>query len=225
MIEIIPLLEFVKDYPWFAPLMAALFILAAIAFMTKMVMLALSNTQAIKSIVNAALPAKKSLKTLALAEEEADQELDSLAADFGADRACIGLFHNGRTSLGSVHLLSFSIKAEGSSGKFPRIAGRIQSIPLQTYGSWTRKVIIGASIEAPDSSISKVEAPCAYPILEQHSVKSIYIYPVVTPAGEIDGCVFLEYCQFRRELGQVEKEQIRARGQSIYTKLHEANNV
>jgi len=225
MIEIIPLLNFVKDYPWFTPLIAALVILAAITFMTKMVMLLLSNTRSIHNIVNAALPAKKSLKTLALAEEEADRELTELAKDFGADRACMGLFHNGRTSLGCVHLLSFSIKAEGSSGKFPRITGRVQSMPMSTYGKWSRSIIIGKSVEVSDISIAEKEAPCAYPILEQHSVKSIYIYPVVTPSGDIDGCVFLEYCQERRELGQVEKDQIRARGQSIYTKLHEANNV
>jgi len=224
--QIIPLLDFVKDDPWFTPLIAALVILAAITFMTKMIMMALSNTRSIHSIVNAALPAKKSLKTLALAEEAADRELDILASDYGADRAYLMLFHNGKTSLANVHMLSASVKAEGGSGRFPKVASRIQGIPLKTYGSIKSELITNNDVELVHCSTQAPEkAPEASLLLEQNSVKSLYVYPLSTPTGDIDGGLFFEYCQSERELGEKEQGAIKSRGQAIYSKLHEANNV
>lgn len=213
----LPLIDFVKDYPWFAPLMAALVILAAIALMTKMVKLSLENTRSIREMI---MPRTKSVKDLYLAESKADDSLTTLANDFGADRAILALFHNGKTSIGNDHFLSLSVMAEGSSGKFPRIVTRIQSIPLKTYGKWVDRLVVGKSISAPDIAIAATEVPCAYPVFEQHSIKSMYVYPVVVSSGDVVGCVSLEYCQERRELGDIEQRQIRARGQAIYAELH-----
>jgi hypothetical protein len=231
MLEIIsPYLVRADELEWFSSiiplLMASLIIALVLGFASKIGLNIIKNISQMREAVNSIKPKPKSLKSLALAEEAADNELASLANDYGADRACIMLFHNGKTSLGNIHLLSASIKAEGGSGRFPRISGVIQSFPLSTYGQWTKSIITGHGIEALDApAMASSEAPDAYLLLEQNSVKSLYAYPVVTPSGEIDGCVFLEYCMSRRELGDTEKAAIRARGQSIYTKLHEANNV
>lgn len=225
-----PFISQANETPWFQTMMigiiAMIVLLLALAYASKIGIEILRNFGSMQDSIDKIKPHNKSLKTLALAEEEANEELDLLCRDYGADRACIMLFHNGKTSLGNVHMLSASIKAEGGSNHFPRIAGRVQSVPMSIYGHWTKSVITGHGLELPDClSVASEQAPDAYMMLEQHSVKSLYVYPVVTPSGDIDGCIFVEYCQARRELGDTEKAAIRARGQSIYTKLHEANNV
>lgn len=227
---LLPFFSRANELDWFnqvAPvMMAALVIVLALGFASQIGLRIIKNTSQAIDAINSIKPKPRNFKALAMAEEAANTELSALAKDYGADRAGITLFHNGKTSIGDVHLLSASIKAEGGSGKFPKIAGRVQNVPLLTYGNWTRAITTGHEIEAPDALADAYQnAPDAYLMLEQNSVKSLYVYPVVTPTGDIDGCFFLEYCQEQRDLGETEKAAIRARGQSIYSKLHRADNV
>lgn len=227
---LLPFFDKANDAAWFnviAPsLMASLIVVMCVGLVVKISQDIIRKMKSVIETVDSIKPKPKSLRNLAMAEEEADKELTHLSNDYGADRACIMLFHNGRHSLGNVDLLNASIKAEGGSGRFPRISNLIQSVPMSTYGRWTKEIITGHDIVAPDAPAAALnDAPDAYLLMEQNSVKSLYAFPVVTPTGDIDGCVFLEYCVNRRELGQGEMTAIRARGQSIYSKLHEANNV
>lgn len=220
-------LDSMRGEPWFDGMMiystASVLLAITLCVLTSYLKRSVDN---IVQIRNAVTPKPKQLKALAVAEEVANTELDALATDYGADRAAILLFHNGKVSLGGVHLLRASIKAEGSSGRFPRIASRVQDIPMLAYGRWTNMLITGVDVRLPDVSlVSHKEAPEIAIQLEQNSVKSLYAFPLLAPNGDIDGCVFVEYCRELRDLGSIEMTHIRARGQSIYTKLHEANNV
>ena len=225
MIEIIPLLNFVKDYPWFTPLIAALAILAAITFMTKMVMLSLSNTRSIHNMMSVVLASSKPSKAALKAEQKANDELDFLVKSYGMDRAYIGLFHNGVTSFGGIHRQSMYVKAEGSSGKHPRVTARLSGVPLSIYGSWLYSMDAEREICVDDIRRVQADIPEAYPMFERYSVKSIYILPLINTVTGIDGCAFIEYCSENRTLTSIELDQIRLRTQAIYTKLHEANNV
>lgn len=219
-----------RGEPWFEATMMILTALVVMStgllILSRIVMNAVSNIKNIRNDIAAITPKPKQLKALAIAEETASSELDNLAKDYGADRAAIMLFHNGKVSIGGIHLLSASIKAEGSSGRFPRISSKVQSVPMSVYGRWTKMLISGVDVTLPDVSlVAHQEAPDIAIQLEQNSVKSLYAFPVVANNGDIDGCMFIEYCLEKRTLGEVEKSAIRARGQSIYTKLHEVDYV
>lgn len=220
------------DKPWFTTLIASCVVLLAMAFMSKTGIEILTNIKKAVSILVTIAPPRRSLKDLFEAEQNANNELDTLAQSYGANRACLALFQNGEKSAnGGVCFFGLTVKAEGTNGGYPKIGHRIHKIPLRVYGDWPMKLTYNANISVPDISTVAESHPDAYFLLAQNSVKSFYAVPVGSyekERGEMvfqtDGCIFLEYCDKHRELEEVDLIDIRSKAQAIYTKLHEVNN-
>ena len=223
---IITNMKLLEDKPWFTSLIAACAVLLVLAFMSRTGIEILTNIKKALTMLKIIAPPRRPLKELFEAEDTANKELDLLAKDYAANRACLALFQNGEKSANDgVCFFGLTVKAEGSDGAFPRIGHRIQKIPLRMYGDWPMRLTYNADIRVHDINDIIESHPEAYFLLSQNSVKSMYAVPVGSTTGGIDGCVFVEYCEETRILDDVEMTAIRSRAQAIYTKLHEANNV
>lgn len=217
--QILPLLS---QYPQPGWVVTSIFALLIVRQALNLLKEHVSTFKSLRSIV---VHEPKSIEKIAVAEQKAAIEMTSIAKDFGVDRACIALFHNGTKSLANVHFLKMSIMIEGLSGRVGPIMQSIQNRNIAEYGDIGYKIIKEREIVSiADIETIKDSIPGAYIILHLNLVKSLHIAPIVNnETGHVDGCVFVEHCVDPVALSDEEMRKIQARAQAVYNELSKAN--
>lgn len=201
------------DYKWFA-------LLAAMT--PTMVVIIREAPKAWRRLV----PRASNIEEMADSERKASEAMKSIALDFGVDRACISLFHNGTKSMANIHILKSSVLAEGLSGRVGSIISELQNRNLAEYGDYGYRIIKKHEyISVPDVESLRDSISGMHTILHLHLVKSIHIMPIFDQqSGRVDGCVFVEHCGDNVKLDKQTMDSIQARAQSVYNDLYIVNN-
>lgn len=218
--QILPLLS---QYPQPGWVVTSIFALLIVRQALNLLKEHVSTFKSLRSIVS---HEPKNIEKMVEAERKASLEMSAIAKEFGVDRACIALFHNGTKSLSNTHLLRLSIMIEGLSGRVGPIMSNIQNRNLAEYGDLGYKVVNRREIVSiPNIESIKDSIPSAYIILHFNLVKSLHVAPIVNnETGHVDGCVFVEHCVDPVALSDDEMRKIQARAQAVYNELSKAND-
>lgn len=141
----------------------------------------------------------------------------AILQDMGGDRVLLADYHNGDISTGGRSMLKVTVTHEEIAS--PAIGTVAQDIQAQTaalWAQWNKILADNKPVLVPDTETLKDTIPSLYLFVAmQHRVKSIYLFPMFTPAGVLDGVGVLEYCNEAKELSRDELRMVGARFSAI----------
>lgn len=141
----------------------------------------------------------------------------AILKDMEGDRVLLADYHNGDISTGGRSMLKVTVTHEEiASASVGTVAQDIQAQTAALWAQWNKLLAANTPVLVPDTQALKEEIPSLYLFVAmQHNVKSIYLFPMFTPSGVLDGVGVLEYCREVRELSSDEIRMIGARFSAI----------
>ena len=126
-------------------------------------------------------------------------------------------YHSGDISTGGRSMLKVTVTHEEIAS--PAIGTVAQDIQAQTaalWAQWNKILADNKPVLVPDTNTLEDTIPSLYLfVAKQHGVKSVYLFPMFTPAGVLDGVGVLEYCNETKELSPDELRMVGARFSAI----------
>lgn len=153
--------------------------------------------------------------------------LQAILEDYYGDRVLLADYHNGEFSLGGKSMLKVTVTHEVISNEtIGVVSPDIQSQTAAMWSSWNYELAQNRPVLIPDTEELKKSAPHLYLFVAvQHQVKSIYLFPMFTPQGVLDGVGVLEFCREKVDLSSDELALLANRFSAVEGMLISTNHA
>lgn len=175
-------------------LITSVLILLLFLFVSKLIMRQLKE---LKELYNSIRPKDRGVYTDDILKTGlVNDAVTGLLEDSKASRVFLADYHNGEFTTGNRSMLKISVTHEVISHEsIGTIAQDMQAQTAALWSPWNTELARNRPVVVEDTESLKDTIPHLYLLISKaQNVKSIYLFPMFTPAGVLDGVGVLEYC-------------------------------